>query len=174
MKFVLITVNLLACFALDEAVLKSNLHDYVHLQTNKVAEIQQQVKAMKQNLDLELQKAEQLTAKGQHCGGVDGKACSHVEDLSNACSFARVGAEFAYQEVNKIVNGLGKVVTGMCGCIMVQKVTVCALAAIPEVCTFPYAGYSALWAASVQMWETVKATTNSCKVVGHPSVASQR
>lgn len=170
----LIVANIWACFAIDDASIKANLHEFVNQQTNKVAEIQAEVKAMKENLDVELKKAEELTAKGQHCGGVDGKACTHIEDLSNACSFARVGAEFAYQEVNKIVNGLGKVVTGMCGCIMVQKVTVCALAAIPEVCTFPYAGYSALWAASVQMWETVKATTNSCKVVGHPSIASQR
>lgn len=134
----------------------SKINEFVEQQIAKVHEIKSRLARD--------QAAFQATLKSS--GG-------NAQRASNACNYARMGSEFAYQQVNRIVNGLGHVVSKMCGCVMVGGQTQCALADVPEICGFPYQAYSALYAGSQSLWEAVKATTLQCRVIGDPAVASR-
>jgi hypothetical protein len=132
-----------------------------------ITEATEQVNALKSKLERE--QAVLSSALAKKADGLQG-----AEVAANACNYMRLGAENAYQNVNKVVYSVGRVVAKMCGCIMVSKVAACALDRVAETCNYPYQAYANLYASSSQLWEAVKATTSQCRVIGAASVASAR
>merc|ERR1719158_2598234 len=164
--------------ATHSVLLKANLDktdmmkQFVSSQLEMARKLQDDVVRQQKELQGSLHKMSAESKSG--CGTLGMLPCKAVELAGNSCNFARMGAEFAYQNVNRIANAFGRVISLMCGCLMVGNSAACALEAVPEVCVFPYQGYGAVYAMSTELWETVKSTTSRCKVVGHPMVASKR
>ena len=91
-------------------------------------------------------------------------SCAIASLAANKCNYGRVALQEAYGDLNVATHVLGALVSSLCGCVHVGSSSVCALKSLPPSCTFPYAVYSKAFAGSVQVWEAVKAATNTCNV----------
>ena len=98
-------------------------------------------------------------------------ACAVKAMAANKCNYARVAMQGAYNELNVATHVLGVLVSSMCGCVHAGHVSTCAFSTLPPVCAFPYTVYSKAFAASVQVWEGVKAATKKCIIHRDPAIA---
>ena len=91
---------------------------------------------------------------------------------ANKCNYARVALQHAYNELNVATHVLGVLVSSLCGCLHSGHVSTCAMRSAPQVCTFPYTVYAKAFAGSVQVWEAVKASTQTCVLHGDAALLS--
>lgn len=91
---------------------------------------------------------------------------------ANKCNYARIALQQAYNELNVATHVLGVLVSSLCGCLHSGHVSVCAMRSVPQVCTFPYTVYARAFAGSVQAWEVVKASTQTCVLHGDVGLLS--
>ena len=98
-------------------------------------------------------------------------ACAVKAMAANKCNYARVAMQGAYNELNVATHVLGVLVSSLCGCVHAGHVSTCALRTLPAACAFPYTVYSKAFAASVQVWEGVKAATKKCIIHRDPAIA---
>ena len=89
---------------------------------------------------------------------------------ANKCNYARLALQQAYNELNVATHVLGVLVSSLCGCMHSGHVSLCAMRSVPAACNFPYAVYSKAFAGSAQVWEAVKASTQTCIIHGDPSL----
>ena len=97
-------------------------------------------------------------------------SCAIASLAANKCNYGRVALQQAYSDLNVATHVLGALVSSLCGCVHVGSSSVCALKSLPPSCTFPYTVYSKAFAGSVQIWEAVKAATNTCNVHRAPGL----
>ncbi len=85
---------------------------------------------------------------------------------ANKCNYARVALQQTYSELNIATHVLGVLVSSLCGCMHSGHVSSCAMRSVPPACTFPYTAYAKAFAGSAQVWEAVKASTQTCIIHG--------
>merc|ERR1719400_993314 len=124
---------------------------------------------------LELRKRSNLATR--YVGATD-TACTSTAScklkslISNRCNFGREALRMAYQTYNIVAHTMGAAITVLCGCLFVEEQATCVLQDVPPACIFPYSVYSQLFAGSIQLWESVKASTRSCMMHGNSAVSS--
>jgi hypothetical protein len=89
---------------------------------------------------------------------------------ANKCNYARLALQQAYKELNVATHVLGVLVSSLCGCMRSGHVSSCAMRSVPAACNFPYIVYSKAFAGSAQVWEAVKASTQTCIIHGGPGL----
>ena len=99
-------------------------------------------------------------------------SCALKALAANKCNYARVALQQAYNELNVATHVLGVLVSSLCGCLHSGHVSTCAMRSVPQVCTFPYTVYAKAFAGSVQVWEAVKASTQTCVLHGDAALLS--
>ena len=96
--------------------------------------------------------------------------CALRELEANKCNYGRVALQNAYSSLNVVAHVMGAMITSLCGCVHVERVSRCILGTVPATCVFPYTVYSKVFAGTVQAWEAVKASTKSCMIHRGPAV----
>eukprot|EP00391_Amoebophrya_sp_Ameob2_P003614 CAMPEP_0179001052 /NCGR_PEP_ID=MMETSP0795-20121207/11082_1 /TAXON_ID=88552 /ORGANISM="Amoebophrya sp., Strain Ameob2" /LENGTH=236 /DNA_ID=CAMNT_0020694255 /DNA_START=72 /DNA_END=782 /DNA_ORIENTATION=- len=101
----------------------------------------------------------------------DAKSCKMVEVLGNRCNAARVSSLAVFQSLNLPQHVLSAATKVLCGCVDVYNQSACLLRFAPF-CGPIFNVNSKIAGIGEQVWEAVKATTSTCKVVGSPLLAS--
>lgn len=97
-------------------------------------------------------------------------ACALKTLEANKCNYGRIALQSAYNELNVATHVLGVLVSSLCGCLHSGHVSTCAMSSLPATCTFPYTVYAKAFAGSIEVWEAVKASTQTCILHGSDSV----
>merc|ERR1719231_1250527 len=94
---------------------------------------------------------------------------THVpEDVSSS---VRIASMATYQAVNTATHVLGVVTKVVCGCVDVFKSSTCLLGPVLPVCEPIHQVYSKLFGTTTSIWESVKAQTQQCKVIGDARIS---
>lgn len=97
-------------------------------------------------------------------------SCAMKTMGANRCNYARLALQQTYNKLNVATHVLGVLVSSLCGCMHSGHVSSCAMRSVPPACTFPYTVYSKAFAGSAQVWEAVKASTQTCIIHGDASL----
>ena len=165
------------CLALLHA--KSALLQHDDVNTANASQSQELLGAVAEEAGRTLKAAVGLVAaqgsarrEGSVASAPSGVACSTpaacaIKTLgANRCNYARVAMQQAYNELNVATQVLGVMVSSLCGCLHSGHVSICAMRAAPATRTFPYTVYAKAFAGSAQVWEAVKASTETCILHG--------
>ena len=93
-------------------------------------------------------------------------ACALKTLGANKCNYGRIALQSAYNDLNVATHVLGVLVSSLCGCLHSGHVSTCAMSSLPATCTFPYTVYAKAFAGSIEVWEAVKASTQTCILHG--------
>jgi hypothetical protein len=102
--------------------------------------------------------------------------CSALEKMGNVCNYGRVGAATAYQAANIGVHVLEVLASGLCGCLHVYSFSTCILSVVTPICSLPSRFVVGKPGSSMSksLWNTVRGTSTSCIMHGHPLVSLTR